>query len=84
MTSREFCYWLQGYFEINSATQVVSISSSQAQVIKQHLALVFTHEIDPSYGDKDKQELLNKIHAMTPIQFSDPPYDNPDTAIVRC
>jgi hypothetical protein len=60
MTSREFCYWLQGFFELQSLAP--SLSEAQSTIIKNHLAMVFKHEIDPSYGDKQKQEELNKLH----------------------
>jgi len=45
MTSRDFCFWLQGYFELNGKEQ---ISKEKANVISNHLNLVFKHEIDPS------------------------------------
>lgn len=44
MNTIDFCYWLQGYFEISGNTE---ISKEQAEVIKNHLNLVFKHEIDP-------------------------------------
>lgn len=47
MTSRDFCYWLQGYFELESDT-TPTLTNSQVNTIKNHLALVFIHEIDPS------------------------------------
>lgn len=59
MTSRDFCYWLQGYFEISGSG---SLSVEQAEVVRRHLALVFVHEIDPSAGPPAKQDELNKIH----------------------
>ncbi len=59
MTSRDFCYWLQGFFEVSDQ---ISVNKDQVEIIKKHLNLVFVHEIDPSYGDKKKQETLNKIH----------------------
>ena len=60
MTSRDFCYWLQGFFELNPGVDL--ITTKQAELIKRHLALVFKHEIDPSYGDQKHQQELNKIH----------------------
>lgn len=45
MTHSDFCYWLQGFFEINGAT---AITSEQAKVIEQHLALVFTKVTNPN------------------------------------
>lgn len=60
MTSRDFCYWLQGFMEIASPGGVTAV---QMEIIKKHLSLVFRHEIDPSFGDSKKQEELNKIHS---------------------
>ena len=60
MTSRDFAYWLQGYFEISNPT---SISEEETQMIRKHLALVFKHEIDPSMGNDDHQTELNYIHS---------------------
>ncbi len=47
MTSRDFAYWLQGFFEISDPVEIDRI---QTENIKKHLALVFKHEIDPSMG----------------------------------
>lgn len=59
MTSRDFAYWLQGFFEISGTKQ---IDENQTEIIKKHLNLVFKHEIDPSMGDAAHQKELNKIH----------------------
>lgn len=59
MTSRDFCYWLQGLFELGSP---VSLDANQTDLVKRHLAMVFVHEIDPSAGGPAQQEMLNKIH----------------------
>lgn len=59
MTSRDFCFWLQGFFEVTDPKQ---ITEQQTQLIKNHLNLVFKHEIDPSMGDETHQQLLNNIH----------------------
>lgn len=48
MTSRDFCYWLQGYFELKGKES--TLSTEQVAVVKKHLAMVFRHEIDPSFG----------------------------------
>lgn len=67
MTSRDFCYWLQGYFEIqqsNTREGVADISprldDGQIETIRKHLEMVFVHEIDPSFGADSSK--LNKIH----------------------
>ncbi len=60
MTSRDFAYWLQGYFEV---AKPVTIPFEETEMIKKHLNLVFKHEIDPSMGDEKHQDELNKIHS---------------------
>lgn len=55
MNAQEFCYWLQGYIELNGQFP----SSAQWQQIKDHLGLVFnkqtsrcafeTGEVPPHY-----------------------------------
>ena len=59
MTSRDFCYWLQGLFELGDPT---ALDANQTDLVKRHLAMVFLHEIDPSAGGPGEQETLNKIH----------------------
>jgi hypothetical protein len=61
MTSRDFAYWLQGFFEISNPE---TITAEQTQMIQKHLALVFIHEIDPSMGDEKHQDKLNSVHNM--------------------
>ena len=72
MSSRDFCFWLQGFFELRKVglpqmsgtpLPVGAISAEQAELIERHLALVFTHEIDPSAGGADIQAKLNAVHA---------------------
>lgn len=59
MNSRDFVYWLQGFLEI---AKPETLTREQLEMIQKHLSLVFIHEIDPSYGDQKKQDILNKIH----------------------
>jgi len=63
MQSRDFAYWLQGFFEISETNQ---LTEKQVQVIKNHLNLVFVHEIDPSMGDEQHQTKLNQVHNGNP------------------
>ncbi len=58
MQSRDFCYWLQGFFEL---TPDGELTSQQTAIIKKHLAMVFKHEIDPSFPAEQQAE-LNQIH----------------------
>jgi hypothetical protein len=73
VNSRDFCYWLQGFFEIGqsySPQKQLSLDSVQTDMIRKHLALVFKHEIDPSFGPPEKQAELDKIH-HGPFQNND-------------
>lgn len=67
MSPENFVYWLQGYFELAEPT--TGLTDTQTQAIKNHLALVFIHSIDPAATvgmppeqAKDVQEMLNNIH----------------------
>ena len=61
MTSRDFCYWLIGFFELSDAN--TPLTEKQVQTIKNHLKLVFLHEIDPSYSDDPTvQKIFQNIH----------------------
>jgi hypothetical protein len=65
MTSRDFAYWLQGFFEISRANKEpgeIELDATQVGMIEQHLAMVFKHEIDPSLGTPEHQTELQKIH----------------------
>lgn len=57
MKSVEFCYWLQGMFELSKPE---SLTAEQTELIKKHLHMVFVHEIDPTYP---KKQVLNEIHS---------------------
>jgi hypothetical protein len=62
MTSRDFCYWLQGMFELGKPVQ---LTVEQTELVRRHLNMVFIHEIDPSMGDEKKQAALNNAHMQT-------------------
>ena len=60
MESRDFAYWLQGFFEL---AEPETINAKQTYLIKRHLNLVFLHEIDPSHSDDPKvQGALQAVH----------------------
>jgi pentose-5-phosphate-3-epimerase len=59
MTSRDFCYWLQGYFELTNPTE---LNFNQIETLRKHLDMVFIHEIDPTFGGQKEQDKLNNIH----------------------
>ena len=61
MNSIDFCFWLQGCFELNDNKE---LTETQVTAIKNHLNLVFKHEIDPlreSQTTTDKHT-LNLTH----------------------
>lgn len=77
MTSRDFCYWLQGFFEIRGVSGG-ALDAHKTEMIRRHLAMVFVHEIDPSFGDADKQANLNELHNATHKS------NDPTKPIMRC
>lgn len=70
MQSRDFVYWLQGYFEL--APDDARLDAAQVKAIKNHLALVFKHEIDPAMGNAVHQTVLNETHRPPQIGGTDP------------
>lgn len=67
MKPENFCYWLQGFFEV---AQPTSLTEEQIKMIQNHLNLVFEHAIDPQatahvadpVEAKKIQQKLNNIH----------------------
>lgn len=48
MTTRDFCYWLQGYYELNGTKKFdITADESFHEMVRGHLKLVFKH--DPSF-----------------------------------
>ena len=97
MTSRDFCYWLQGFFELggtNKENSKVALTVPQVIIIQNHLNLVFKHEIDPSMPDPtgalqaihDGKPILNECKPPVPFNPSNPisNWPFPDTTTYRC
>lgn len=61
MKATEFCYWLQGYFEL-AGSDSQQLNAKQVNAIRNHLSLVFIHDIDPSQGSPDHQAKLQEVH----------------------
>lgn len=74
MNSRDFCYWLQGLFEV---AEPKTLNEKQVDLIKRHLNMVFIHEIDPSFP-QDQQQALDQAHgnSVNSISMDDdlPPF----------
>ena len=63
MKSRDFCYWLQGLFELQNPK---ALDEKQTDLIRAHLHMVFIHEIDPSFP-QNQQEQLNMAHNLSDV-----------------
>ena len=83
MRSVEFAYWLQGFFELSESN---NLTEKQTQMIKNHLKLVFIHEIDPSYSDDPKVlEKLQAVHDGNDSQISNHPFNGrKGNSTVKC
>lgn len=57
MQARDFCFWLNGLFELQEPK---TLNEKQTDLIRRHLYLVFKHEIDPSMPDPTGE--LQAIH----------------------
>ena len=70
MTSRDFAYWLQGFFEINGKgiKGTLELNPDQVQIIRNHLNLVFHHEIDKQYKEGD-----GSVEVHNGSEFKDDP-----------
>ena len=82
MKSVEFCYWLQGLFELGAP---VTLDEEQTELIKKHLNMVFFHEIDKSYP-VNQQAALSAIHntKVTGNNYTMNPYMQEHTIVISC
>ena len=71
MTSRDFCYWLQGYFEIFAKAELRNnvLTEAQVDIIKNHLKLVFIHEIDPEHAQTVSPQVAQSVHDGNGVAF---------------
>ena len=62
MRSRDFCYWLQGFFELTRTNNdKLELTQNHVDCIEKHLKMVFAYEIDPTYKGST-ESLLDAIH----------------------
>jgi hypothetical protein len=68
MKARDFCYWLQGYAELN-ADDITreGLTGKQAKIIMNHLSMVFLHELDKEDVSEAEAEALNLLHKQDPL-----------------
>ncbi len=83
MTARDFCFWLQSTFEV---AELKTFNEKQTELIRRHLALVFKHEIDPTYGDATQQAALDAIHSppVTPPKTTFAPTKPYSNIVMKC
>ena len=73
MTSEQFCYWLQGYFELKKIEHgEVIITPLAAKAIDDHLQTVF-HKVTPTY----------QLPSL-PRQIGGVPYQSGDPIMITC
>ena len=89
MRSDQFIYWLQGFFELSENDK--SLTIEQVQTIKNHLKLVFLHEIDPSYSDNLEvraifQNIHDGKHPLSGLNINKPEIkpNQSNSVIVKC
>lgn len=62
MNEREFCYWLQGLFEVGG---VKALDEAQTQIVKDHLALVFKKVTYAALGVQPNGAIVPRGDAFT-------------------
>lgn len=70
MESRDFCYWLQGYFELRHGSEPLDIG--QITLIKRHLDLVFRHTTDASLREKPVEPHPIRLPEPAPLPTPEP------------
>ena len=67
MTPRDFCYWLQGFFEISEAgsARVEDLDSKEVEMIKTHLGYVFDHIQDQQKTTSITHDTSSLISRLT-------------------
>jgi hypothetical protein len=71
ITPENFCFWIQGYFEINGPSN--ELTPIQVQIIKDHLALVFKKETPvrvTQYRDSAKEMGLQYKDGIDPMFYN--------------
>jgi hypothetical protein len=67
MRADQFCYWLQGFFEIVKVDTTITkqgaviLNKEQINIIQNHLNMVFLHDLDKQVPH-DQQKPLNDLH----------------------
>ena len=94
MTSRDFVFWLQGYFELLDPKMEAApfpLGPAQVKSIRDHLQLVFTHDINPpvpkaaaKYDPQDWQRFMQQTAGTVttlpyqPVTYTSGTFDSTD------
>lgn len=68
MTSRDFCFWLQGFFELRG-DKTVPPNIWQTDEIQKHLNLVFIHETALLPSNDSDTKILEGMKPFTDAQI---------------
>jgi hypothetical protein len=81
MKTENFCYWLQGMFELTGSEE---LTKDQVRIIKNHLNLVFEHiDLDATKHIEDKS-VAEKIQSKLNETHSGNNLDDKFTKVYRC
>ena len=61
MNEVQFCYWLNGYFELSNSNE---LTPEQVVVIKEHLSLVFNKVTLLNVGDQSMPALFTNTQPV--------------------
>lgn len=88
MTAQEFCYWLQGHFELNGP----KLTEEQVKIVQDHLKLVF-NKVTPDYVWGPYDPIISKTTDFNQYLRSDEVYkvtcdappkpDRPQTIVIK-
>lgn len=81
MKARDFCYWLMGALEVGD---LKTMNEAQVSEVKNHLNMVFIHDIDPSFPPEEKEALDNAHKGGSVTLPVAPLADRPDEPKMRC
>lgn len=94
MTTEQFCYWMQGFFEISNPKE---LNAKQIQIIQDHLNLVFNKKTLDRNQEPEKKDILDTLKKKNQKSWLEQDETNPfpspfpgnggfhgDTPVVLC
>jgi len=67
MENRDFCYWLQGFFEITGVSSEIIFDAPKIQVIKDHIDLISNHDNDDLISAGDTLTMVNFVSWLSGV-----------------